>query len=78
MGGNWYYGKPNSSVYRSTHLISSKPLTEYTDFPMPQEYPEFPSHVQVWEYLDAYARRFDLYRVVQLGTEVQRIEPREP
>src|SRR5262245_31241365 len=22
IGGNWYYGKPNSSVYRSIHLIS--------------------------------------------------------
>ncbi len=39
VGGNWYYGKPHSSVYRSTHLISSKPLTEYTNFPMPESYP---------------------------------------
>jgi hypothetical protein len=46
VGGNWYYGKPRSSVYRSTHLISSKPLTEYTDFPMPANYPDFPGHQQ--------------------------------
>ena len=31
-----------SSVYRSTRLISSKPLTEYTDFPMPAHYPDHP------------------------------------
>ena len=27
LGGNWCYGKPASSIYRSTHLISSKRLT---------------------------------------------------
>jgi len=58
VGGNWYYGKPCSSVYRSTHLISSKPLSEHTDFPMPAHYPDFPNHSQVWEYLRAYARKF--------------------
>src|SRR5215469_17014132 len=43
VGGNWYFGKPHSSVYRSIHLISSKPLTEYRDFPMPKDYPDYPS-----------------------------------
>src|SRR4051794_15807015 len=61
VGGNWYYGQPTSSVYGSTHLISSKRLTEFTDFPMPAECPHFPSHQQVWEYLRAYARNFGLY-----------------
>ena len=37
IGGNWYYGKPHSSVYRSTHLDSSKPLTQYTDFPIEEK-----------------------------------------
>jgi cation diffusion facilitator CzcD-associated flavoprotein CzcO len=50
VGGNWYYGKPHSSVCRSTHLISSKPLTEYRDFPMPAGYPPYPSHEQVLSY----------------------------
>ena len=60
VGGNWYYGRPNSSIYRSTHLISSKPLTEYTDFPMPAEYPDYPSQEQVLEYFRSYVRHFDL------------------
>jgi len=75
LGGNWYYGKPHSSVYRSTHLISSKALTEYTDFPMPEEFPEFPSQPQVWEYLKAYARKFDLHRVIQFNTVIEQIRP---
>ncbi len=74
VGGNWYYGKPHSSVYRSTHLISSKPLTEYTDFPMPAHYPDFPSHAQVWEYLRSYAKTFGLYESIEFNTAVERIE----
>lgn len=75
VGGNWYYGKPQSSVYRSTHLISSKPLTEYRDFPMPAEYPDYPSHAQVWEYFRSYARHFELYPRIEFQTSVERIEP---
>lgn len=74
VGGNWYYGKPHSSVYRSTHLISSKPLTEYTDFPMPAHYPDFPSHAQVWEYLRSYTKAFGLYDSIKFNTSVERIE----
>ncbi len=73
VGGNWYYGKPASSVYRSTHLISSKRLTEYTDFPMPADYPEYPSQQQAWEYLRSYARHFGLYERIEFGRIVERV-----
>jgi cation diffusion facilitator CzcD-associated flavoprotein CzcO len=75
VGGNWYYGKPASSVYRSTHLISSKTLTQFTDFPMPEEYPDYPSHEQAWEYLRSYARTFQLYERIEFNQSVESIEP---
>src|SRR5262245_34932862 len=75
LGGNWNFGKPHSSVYASTHLISSKPLTEYTDFPMPEEWPEYPSHEQALEYFRSYARHFGLYEHIQFKTAVQWCEP---
>jgi cation diffusion facilitator CzcD-associated flavoprotein CzcO len=75
IGGNWYYGKPNSSVCRSTHLISSKPLTEYSDFPMPKDYPDFPSHAQVLEYFKSYVRHFELEPFIAFNTEVTRVDP---
>jgi cation diffusion facilitator CzcD-associated flavoprotein CzcO len=75
VGGNWYFGKPHSSVYRSTRLISSKRGTEYTDFPMPDDWPEHPGHDLVWEYLRSYARRFDLYRSIEFNTAVVWVEP---
>ena len=77
IGGNWNFGKPNSSIYDSTHLISSKQLTEYTDFPMPQEYPEFPNHRQVLEYLRAYAQNFGINEHIQFETSVDSLTPRE-
>jgi len=77
VGGNWYYGKSNSSIYRSTHLISSKPLTEYTDFPMPAEYPDYPSQEQVLEYFRSYVRHFDLQAHIAFNTSVERVERAE-
>ena len=53
VGGNWNYGSPASRVFATTHLVSSKRMTEYPDFPMPAHYPDFPSHVQAQEYLRA-------------------------
>ncbi|MFF2085798.1 flavin-containing monooxygenase [Nocardia sp. NPDC058176] len=45
IGGNWSHG-----VYDSTHLISSKDVTEYADHPMPADYPDFPSAAQMRDY----------------------------
>ncbi len=75
IGGNWYFGSAASRVYESTHLVSSKRLTEYGDFPMPAEWAAYPSHRQTLEYLRAYARRFGLYEDIQFGTGVEWVEP---
>jgi len=75
VGGTWYFGKPGSSVCRSTHLVSSKRLTEFTDFAMPDSYPHYPSHEQALAYLRDYARHFGLYKHIDLGRSVARIEP---
>lgn len=74
VGGNWYFGKPHSSVYQSTHLISSKLLSAYTDFPMPDDYPDYPNHEQVLAYLRSYARHFGLYDLISFNTRVERLE----
>ncbi|NDJ84625.1 MAG: NAD(P)-binding domain-containing protein [Chloroflexi bacterium] len=77
IGGNWYYGKPHSSVYQSTHLISSKTMTAYTDYPMPASYPDYPNHRQVLAYLRDYARHFGVYDLIEFNSTVTRAE-REP
>jgi cation diffusion facilitator CzcD-associated flavoprotein CzcO len=74
VGGNWYYGKPNSSVYKSTHLISSKPMSGFVDYPMPAHYADYPHHKQVLAYLRDYTRHFGLYEHIELNTAAERIE----
>ncbi|MFM8441507.1 MAG: NAD(P)-binding protein, partial [Acidobacteriota bacterium] len=49
VGGNWFHG-----VYETAHIISSRKTTEYSDFPMPSHYPDFPSQVQMGEYYRLY------------------------
>jgi cation diffusion facilitator CzcD-associated flavoprotein CzcO len=73
VGGNWSFGKPTSRVYASTHTISSKPFTQYPDFPMPDEFPDYPHHGQLRDYFRAYARHFRLDRHIRFGTEVVRV-----
>jgi cation diffusion facilitator CzcD-associated flavoprotein CzcO len=75
IGGSWNIANGRSSVYRSTRLISSKRLTEYADFPMPEEFPDHPSQRLVCEYLRSYADHFDLRPHIQFNTGVERVEP---
>ena len=75
LGGNWNYGSPAARVYRSTHMISSKPFTQFPDFPMPARFPDYPHHSQVLEYLRAYADHFGVTGRIEFGTAVERIQP---
>lgn len=75
VGGAWNWRHDRSPVYASTHLISSKPFTQFPDFPMPDSWPDYPHHSQFLAYLERYTDHFDLRRSVWFGTEVIRVEP---
>nr|MDT0662149.1 NAD(P)-binding domain-containing protein [Micromonospora sp. DSM 115978] len=75
VGGGWNWRHDRSPVYASTHLISSKPFTQYPDFPMPDDWPDYPHHSQLLSYLERYADHFDLRPHIWFGTEVVRVEP---
>ena len=75
VGGNWNFGAPTSRVYASTHTISSKPFTQYPDFPMPDDLPDYPHHSQLLDYFRAYARHFELERHIRFGHDVVRAVP---
>ncbi|MEX1223727.1 MAG: NAD(P)-binding domain-containing protein, partial [Pirellulales bacterium] len=74
IGGIWQFDKPTGGIYASTHLISSKRQTEFPDFPMPKEYPPFPSHREVFAYFQEYARQFGLYDAIEFNTTVTQVE----
>lgn len=75
LGGNWNYGKPYARVYRSTHTISSKPGTQYSDYPMPESFPDYPHHSQILSYLRSYAEHFGVTPHIRFSTPVARVEP---
>jgi len=75
VGGNWNFGGPTSRVYESTHLISSKPFTQFPDFPMPDAFPDYPSHRHIKKYFDAYASHFGLREHIAFNTEVVDVRP---
>jgi dimethylaniline monooxygenase (N-oxide forming) len=77
IGGNWRYENDNgtSSAYRSLHINSARKLMSYKAFPMPEDYPDYPSHWQVAKYFDDYAARFGLTERIAFRTEVVAAEP---
>ncbi|QSJ20635.1 NAD(P)-binding domain-containing protein [Nostoc sp. UHCC 0702] len=72
IGGNWYHG-----VYETAHIISSRKITQFTHFPMPDDYPDFPSAQNMRDYLNAFADRFDLRENIQLNRTVSYVRPVE-
>ncbi len=72
VGGNWAFGNPNghSSAYQSLHIDTSKHQLSFKDFPMPDDYPDFPHHTEIKDYLDSYADAFGLREHIEFGNRV--------
>ena len=68
VGGIWDIDAPGGPMYESAHFISSKTLSAFRDLPMPESYPDYPSHRQVLAYLRAYADRHRLRERAEFGT----------
>lgn len=76
VGGNWVFSdKPShSSVFETTHIISSKTLSQYDDYPMPDDYPDYPSHQQLAAYFQNYANHFGITQYIEFNTLVKKCE----
>lgn len=72
LGGVWDPVRCYSGVQTQT----PRDLYCFSDFPMPAEYPEWPSGAQVHAYLHAYARHFGLHPALRFGTEILSASPR--
>lgn len=76
VGGNWVYSPrlSHSSVFDTTHIISSKTLSQYEDYPLPTDYPDYPSHKQLLAYFQGYAQHFGVTDYIRFNTEVKKAE----
>ncbi|MCD9146296.1 flavin-containing monooxygenase [Pseudophaeobacter flagellatus] len=70
VGGLWDITAPRSTMYDSAHLISSKTMTEFADFPMADNVADYPSHREMRRYFRDFARHFDLYQHYAFSCEV--------
>ena len=70
LGGNWHHG-----VYETAHIISSRKVTEFSCFPMPESYPDFPSRENMRDYIRSFADHFDLRSHIELNRQVNNVLP---
>ena len=75
VGGIWDIDNPGSSMYESAHFISSKYTSGFFGMPMPEHYPDYPSHRQLFEYIRSFADAFGLRQAIQFGVGVNSAVP---
>jgi thioredoxin reductase len=73
IGGNWVFGNSNgmSAAYRDLFINTSRPRMAYSDFPMPESYPDFPHHTQIAAYFEDYVEHFGFRDKITFQTGVE-------
>lgn len=78
IGGLWRFDPlpgSHSGAYQSLRASTRKSTMEFSDFPISQDFPEYPTSHQVLTYLEEYARHFSLYPSIRFSTRVLQIIP---
>uniref|UniRef100_A0A8C0SUJ7 Flavin-containing monooxygenase n=1 Tax=Canis lupus familiaris TaxID=9615 RepID=A0A8C0SUJ7_CANLF len=74
IGGLWRFQENpeegRASIYKSVIINTSKEMMCFSDYPIPDHYPNFMHNSQVLEYFRMYAKEFDLLKYIQLKTTV--------
>lgn len=74
VGGIWDIDAPGSPMYETAHFISSRTHSGFTGFPMPEDYPDYPSHRQLLAYIRSFAAEYDLEPHIEFNMSVDRAE----
>jgi dimethylaniline monooxygenase (N-oxide forming) len=76
VGGNWVFGNVNgmSAAYEGLHINTSRERMEYSDFPMPKSYPDYPHHSQIAAYFDDYVDHFGFRERIRFQCAVARAQ----
>lgn len=75
IGGLWRIDNDNgmSHIYASLHTNTSRDRSGFPERPMPDDYPDFPSHRQVLRYLDDFVDHFELRSSVRFRHRVEHV-----
>lgn len=71
LGGVW----ASTRRYPNVTTQNTRDTYTFSDFPMPNHYPEWPTGEQVQTYLTDYARHFGVLPRIRFGTTVEKAEP---
>lgn len=74
VGGIWDLDNPGTPMYESAHFISSRKISGFFDFPMPDTYPDYPSNREILRYTRDFADAYGLREAIRFDCPVQRIE----
>ncbi|GAB1285656.1 Dimethylaniline monooxygenase [Apodemus speciosus] len=80
IGGLWRYeeipesGRPG--IYKSLTCNTSKEMTAFSDYPVPDHYPNYMHNSKIMEYLRMYAGHFGLMKHIQFQTRVCKVRKR--
>ncbi|SEB46646.1 Predicted flavoprotein CzcO associated with the cation diffusion facilitator CzcD [Nocardioides exalbidus] len=73
IGGTWVFDNSNgqSACYDTLEINTSCPRMAYSDFPMPDDYPDYASHEQVHAYFEQYVDHFGFRDAITFDTTVE-------
>src|SRR6202521_1516303 len=79
VGGNWVFANKNgmSPAYPHLFINTPRPRMEYSDFPMPESYPDFPHHTHIAAYFEDYVDHFGLRERITFETGVRHAQREE-
>ncbi|XP_014460665.1 flavin-containing monooxygenase 5 isoform X3 [Alligator mississippiensis] len=74
IGGLWRYEENpeegRASIYKSVIINTSKEMMCFSDFPIPDDFPNYMHNSKIMEYFRTYAKHFDLLNYVRFKTSV--------
>jgi cation diffusion facilitator CzcD-associated flavoprotein CzcO len=77
VGGQWVLGNTSgtSAAYRSLRTNTHKGMSRFSDFTLPEAWPDFPHHSQMAQWFEDYARHFGFLDDIHFRSRVIRAEP---
>ncbi|NWV16331.1 FMO5 monooxygenase, partial [Origma solitaria] len=80
IGGLWRFEEHpedgRASIYPSVIINTSKEMMCFSDYPIPEDFPNYMHNSKIMEYFRMYAQHFDLLRHIRFRTSVCRVSKR--
>ncbi|XP_043860084.1 dimethylaniline monooxygenase [N-oxide-forming] 2-like [Dromiciops gliroides] len=78
IGGLWRFKEEveegRASIYKSVITNTCKEMSCFSDFPMPDDFPNFLPNSTILEYFRIFAQKFDLLKYIQFQTAVLNVK----